>query len=71
MYIVLLKLVLNSSQSINQSINHVYYKSLIILLQINVGDSYIHVRVWSKLDGNNVVSRVQTGKTLSDPIEYF
>ena len=67
MYIVLLKLVLNTNQSIMYIDDYVFK----FLLQINVGDSYIHVRVWKKLDGNTVVSKVQTGKSVSDPIEYF
>ena len=67
MYIVLLKLVLNTNQLIMYIDDYVFK----FLLQMNVGDSYIHVRVWKKLDGNTVVSRVQTGKSVSDPIEYF
>jgi cystatin-A/B len=39
--------------------------------KINVGDSFIHARVYRDLSQNVSVAAVQTGKQESDPIEYF
>ncbi|KAK0140420.1 Cystatin-B [Merluccius polli] len=43
-------------------------------IKVNVGGSdYIHLRVFEKLpcNGGYILSGVQEGKTLDDPIKYF
>ncbi len=49
------------------------YAHFVPYMQIDIGESYIHARIFEGLGENPDVSLegIQVGKTLTDPITYF